>query len=117
MATIIKIGGEQREPDTIELFDHKFTVKRVTRSVQKKLEAADKKVRELGEDADSDRVVAIIADGCDALLEPNGKATAAKTVINQLWKSDDLGLDQIQELYEALQESAVKRPPTSAPAI
>lgn len=116
MATIIKIGADRPEPDTIELFEHKFTVRRVTRSVQKKLEAVDKKIRQLGDEADGDKVVALISEGCDALLEPNGKATPAKKVLVDLWKADELGLDQVTDLYEALQESAAKRPPTSPAA-
>lgn len=116
MATIAKIGATTREPDDIEIFDHKFFVRRVTRSVQKKLEATDQKLRQLGEDADGDTVVSIIAEGLDVLLQPNGQKTAAKTVLLKHWRADELALDQITDLYEAVQESAAKRPPTSAPA-
>ena len=114
---VIRIGADNvPEPDIVELFDHKFTIKRVTRSVQKQLELTDKKLRGLGEDADGDKVVTAISEGLNALLAPNGKQTAAKTVLLDMWKKDQLGLDQIGQLYEAVQESAAKRPPTSVAA-
>jgi hypothetical protein len=57
--------------------------------------------------------VQIIAEGLDVLLQPNGQKTAAKTVLIKHWKADELSLDQITDLYEAVQESAARRPPTS----
>ena len=116
MATIIKIGADRPEADCVELFDHKFKVKRVTRSVQKGLEAVDKKLRATDDNEDADKIVALMAEGLDALLEPNGGGVPAKKVLVDLWKADDLSLDQINELYEGVQESATKRPPTSKPA-
>ena len=116
MATIIKIGAERPEADSIELFDHKFTVKRVTRSVQKALEAVDKKLKALDENTDGDKLVNVMAEGLDAMLESNGGGVPAKKLLVDLWKSDDLSLDQINQLYEGVQESATKRPPTSSPA-
>lgn len=117
MAVIFRIGADTApEPDVVELLDHTFTIRRVTRSVQKKLEQVDKKLRALDADADGDQVVAAMADGLDALLEPNGQRKAAKTVLVELWKTDVLALDQINQLYESVQESATKRPPTSPAA-
>lgn len=117
MATIIKIGtGTSPEPDVVELFDHRFTVKRVTRSVQKGLEGVDKKLRAMGDSDDADKIVALMAEGLDALLAPNGSGVPAKKVLTDAWKADDLALDQINQLYEQVQESATKRPPISAPA-
>lgn len=114
---VIRIGADTHpEPDVVELFDHKFTVRRVTRSVQKGLETVDRKLRQLPEDTEGDKVVSLMAEGLDALLAPNGKRTAAKTVLTDAWKADRLSLDQIHELYDQVQESAAKRPPTSTPA-
>lgn len=116
---VIRIGADNvPEPDVVDLFDHRFTVKRVTRSIQRKLEQADKKLREIqgGDDADGDSLVEAIAGGLDVLLAPNGKQTAAKTVLMRAWKADELTLDQVGQLYEAVQESAAKRPPTSPAA-
>ena len=113
---VIRIGADNvPEPDVVELFDHRFTVKRVTRSIQQKLEAADQTLRAIqgSETADGDTLVEAIAGGLNVLLEPNGKQTAAKTVLLRAWKADELTLDQIGQLYEAVQESAAKRPPTS----
>jgi hypothetical protein len=117
MATIIKIGADTRpEQDAIELYEHKFMIRRVTRSVQKGLEAVDKKLRALDAEADGDKIVPVMAEGLDALLEPNGGGVPAKKVIVDLWKDETLSLDEINQLYEAVQENAAKRPPTSAPA-
>lgn len=114
---VIRIGADNLpEPDVVELFDHKFTVRRITRSVQKNLERVDKKVQDATGEEDSDKVVSTMAEGLDAMLEPNGKQTPAKTLLVQLWKDDTLSLDQITQLYEAVQESAAKRPPTSPTA-
>jgi hypothetical protein len=114
---VIRIGVDNvPEPDVVELFEHKFTIKRVTRSVQKQLEATDKKLRGLGDDADGDTLVQTIAEGLDVLLAPNGQKTAAKTVLLKHWRADELTLDQIGQLYEGVQESAARRPPTSSPA-
>lgn len=116
---VIRIGTDNvPEPDVVELFDHKFTVRRVTRSIQRKLEATDKKLRavQANDDADGDTLVATISEGLDVLLAPNGKQTAAKTVLAKHWRADELTLDQIGQLYEAVQESAAKRPPTSPAA-
>lgn len=114
---VIRIGADNLpEPDVVEVFDHKFTIRRVTRSVQKGLEAVDRKLRSAQDEDDSDKIVALMAEGLDALLEPNGKATPAKKVLMDLWKADDLSLDQINRLYEAVQESGTRRPPTSTPA-
>jgi hypothetical protein len=113
---VIRIGTDNLpEPDVVEIFDHKFTIRRVTRSVQKGLEAVDRKLRAADDEEDADKIVALMAEGLDALLAPNGKQTAAKTVLMKLWKDDELSLDQINQLYEGVQESATKRPPTSTP--
>lgn len=111
MASVIRIGPDTLpERDTVDIFDHKFTIRRVTRSVQKKLEAADRKVVESQRGDDSDKFVAALVAGLDELLEPDGDGKPAKTVLLDLWKKDQLSLDQFNELYEGIQEAAVKRP-------
>jgi hypothetical protein len=113
----IRIGADNLpEPDTVELFDHKFTVRRITRSVQKGLEAVDRKLQASQDEEDADKIVGLMAEGLDALLAPNGKQTPAKKVLVDAWKADDLSLDQMRSLYEQVQESAALRPPTSNPA-
>ena len=115
--TVIRIGMDNLpDPDVVEIFDHKFTVRRVTRSVQRGLEAADKKINAALEAEDSDKIFTAIAEGVNVLLEPNGKQTQAKTVLIQSWKDDQLSLGQLRQLYDGVQESAVKVPPTSPPA-
>lgn len=110
---VIRIGGENvPEPDVVEMFEHRFTVRRVTRSVQTALETVDKKLRALDESVEGDKLVGLMAEGLDAMLAPNGKGKAAKTVLMDAWKADDLSLDQVNQLYEGVQESATKRPPT-----
>lgn len=112
---VIRIGTDNLpEPDVVELFDHKFTVKRVTRSVQKQLETVDKKLQ-AASDEDGDVIVGLMAEGLDALLaNGNGSKTAAKTVLVKAWKDDTLSLDQVQSLYLSVQESASKRPTSAA---
>ena len=120
---VIRVGGDNRpEPDTVEMFDHKFTVRRVTRSVQKDLEQVEKKLRAAqreiasGEDeTDGDAIVGLLCEGISAVLAPNGKQTAAKTVLMKAWKDEALDIADFWDLYERVQESAAKRP-TSAPA-
>lgn len=117
MAEILRINADNLpERDSINLFDHVFTVRRVTRPVQKALEATDRKLRQLDEDTDGDQLVALMADGLDALLEPNGKGTPAKKLLLDSWKAGTLSLDQLNMLYESVQESGAKRPPTSKSA-
>lgn len=114
---VIKVGGSARpDPDIVELFDHKFTVKRITRSVQKALEAVDRKLNAMdkSDEDDSDKVVAVMAEGLSALLEPNGENVPAKKVLVDAWKADDLSFDEVQGLYVSLQEAATeRRPPIS----
>lgn len=108
-------GGHASDPDKIQIFEHTFTIRRVTRSVQKKIEVADRKLNEAlqNPDADGDVVVAAIVDACDVLLEPNGQKTLAKTVLLKAWKDETLAVDQLHQLYEGMQEAAARRPPTS----
>lgn len=111
---VIRIGTDNRpEPDIVELFDHQFTVRRVTRSVQKGLEAVDRKLCTMDDDAEGDQLVALMSEGLDALLEPKTGKVTAKKVLGDAWKADELSLDQINQLYESVQESAATRPPTS----
>lgn len=111
---VIRVGIDALpEPDVVELFDHKFTVKRVTRSVQKALEQVDKKLSaDAASDADddSDKIVALMAEGLNALLAPAGHKSSAKTVLVACWKDDRLSLDQLHSLYDGVQESAAARP-------
>jgi hypothetical protein len=108
----IRLGGEDNTPEPVEvyLFEHKYLLRRITRSVEKNLNKIDKKLKEL-EDDDSDKVVAIMGEGLTALLQNNGtESPDPKKVITDAWKADDLALHQLQDLYDGLQEAAMERP-------
>jgi hypothetical protein len=107
----IKLADLTAEPTTVELFDgHTYTVKTITRSVQKDLEKVDQSMQGLGDDADSDKGVGVIIDGLAALLAPVNGSPAVKKLLTDKWKADELDLQQINALYEAVQETGVKRP-------
>jgi hypothetical protein len=110
MARTIVIGGNLPEPDVVVFFEQKYTVRRVTRSVQKALEKSDIKVKAAVENDDSDMLVAAMADGMDALLDPDGHEVPAKKAITEAWKGDKLSAEDLQTMYQQLQESAVQRP-------
>lgn len=115
-ARTIRLGGADNAPEPVEvyIFEHKYHLRRITRSVQKQLEKIDKRLTALsqGPDGDdSDKVVAILGEGLGALLQDNGtESPDPKKVITDSWKGDTLDLTQLNELYEELQEAATERP-------
>lgn len=112
----IRLGGEDNAPEPVEvyLFEHKYLLRRITRSVQKQLEKVDKKLKTTvaaDDGEDSDRVVAVLGEGLAALLQNNGtESPDPKKVITDSWKADELDLRQLEELYDGLQEAAMERP-------
>jgi hypothetical protein len=106
----IKLADLTAEPTTVEMFDHEYTVKTITRSVQKDLEKVDEALEALGGDDDSDKGVGVIIDGLAALLAPVNGNPAVKKLLTEKWKADELSLQQINALYESVQEAGVKRP-------
>ena len=119
MARTIVIGGDNApDPDVVILFDQKFTVRRITRSVQKALEKVEPRIAEefKDPDGDSDKLVSLLAEGIDALLAPDGHAKHAKAVLTGAWKDDRLGIDDLADLYNGLQNTKAEDRPTSASA-
>jgi hypothetical protein len=106
----ITLASLTTERSTVDMFDHAYTVKPITRSVQKKLEALNGALQGLAEEEDSDKVVDVLADGLSVLLEPVDGAPAPKGVIVKQWKADALSLAQLHGLFEGVQEAAVERP-------
>lgn len=106
----ITLADLTTERSTVEMFEHAYTVRPITRSVQKKLEALNGSLQALKEEEDSDKVVETLADGLDALLEPADGAPAPKKVIVAQWKADTLSLAQLHGLFEGVQQAAVARP-------
>jgi hypothetical protein len=108
----IRLGGEDNAPEPVEvyLFEHKYLLRKITRSVEKALNGAQKKMDAL-EDGDSDKVVALLGEGLGVLLMNNGtESPDPKKVITDAWKADTLGLSELTELYDGLQEAAMERP-------
>lgn len=107
----IKLADLTAAQDTVELFDgHTYTVQRLTRSVQKDLEKVDEKLKAISESDDSDAGVGVMIDGLAALLKPVNGSPAVRKTLMDAWKADDLDLGQISALFEAVQETGVKRP-------
>lgn len=109
--TITVGGGNAPDPDVVELFDRRYTVREVTRSVQKKLESAEQKLKALADDEDdADKVMAVMAEGIDVLLAPVDHDEPARKVLVQAWKDDRMSLGAFQRLYADIQESSEQRP-------
>lgn len=110
MADVIKLGGNGNQPDPIrvDLFDKQFTLRRVTRSVQRELERVEKAIREAD---DGDTVVGLLGEGMDAMLKPEQHRTSAKKLIGDRWESDELSIGDVNQLFVDLQEKAAAERP------
>ena len=107
--SLADLTGEAIE---VDIFDHTYTVREVTRSVQKKLEGIDKKLIAVGKTDDSDKIVDVLVGGIAVLLAPTNGAPDAKNVLLEAWKADKLSLGQINNLFEGIQDSSVEARPT-----
>lgn len=113
MGNKIKLADLAGENTTVDLFGHEYRVLSVTRSVQKRLEAAQPALEKLETEENSDAVVATLADAIDAILAPVKKATPpAKDQLVDAWQNDELSLTQLGALFERVQEASVARPTT-----
>lgn len=106
----LKLEDLKNEATTVDMFDHTYEVREITRSVQKKLEKVDAELNALQGEDDSDKVVAGLIDGLDALLAPADGAPAVKRALTEAWKADKLSLAQLHGLFDGVQEASVKRP-------
>ena len=106
----ITLADLTREATTVEMFEHTYTVLPITRSVQKKLEKVQPALSALGDEEDSDKAVAVLADAIDVLLAPGNGAPPAKKLLVDAWKADNLNLTQIHALFDGVQEASVVRP-------
>ncbi len=105
MAKIIKLADLSAEPTKVEIFEHTYELKQITRTVQAKLEVAQAKLEASSDDGDS--IVANMAETLAILLSPNGSdAPPVKKVLVDAWKADKLSLAQINGLFTSLQEDA-----------
>lgn len=113
MARTIRLGGEESnapEPAEVYLFEHKYLLRKFTRSVQRGIEKVEGKLNDPELD-DSDKVVAILGEGLSVMLMNNGtESPDPKKVIVDSWKADKLDLIQLRQLYDGLQEAAMERP-------
>jgi hypothetical protein len=112
----IRLGGEDNAPEAVEvyLFEHKYLLRRHTRSVEMKLDKANKKLNEAlraESDPGGDKVITAFGEGLAVLLMNNGtESPDPKKVIIDSWKADKLDLQQIGDLYDELQEVQAERP-------
>jgi hypothetical protein len=109
-AKTITLADLTADTTAVEIFGASYTVRTITRSVQKKLEGLNEALQALEDEEDSDKVVSTLADGLDVLLEGAEGAPAAKALIVKQWKADALSLSQLRGLFEGVQEAAVARP-------
>lgn len=110
---VTRIGPETApEADQFDIYDLAYAVKRLTRSVQMALDKVDESLVPLlsGDGSDSDKIVALMAEGISAMLAPVGHQKTAKTWLVELWKKDTLSLDEVHRLYSGIQDSAAARP-------
>lgn len=105
----ITLADLTAEPTTVELFDGTYRVLAITRSTQKKLDVAEKKLSE-SESEDSDELVALLIGVIAEIVEPVESAPPIKKTLLDAWKADKVGLGQLRGLYESVQEAALARP-------
>lgn len=111
MSDVIKLGapnGNQPEPLRVDLYDKQFTLRRVTRSVQREIERVELALREAD---DGDTVVDLLAEGMDALLKPDQHRTTARKLISDRWKADELSVGDVNQFFLDLQEKAAAERP------
>jgi hypothetical protein len=110
------LGGVDRDArEVVQVFDLAYRLNNITRSVEKKLTECDKKIREVigDDDADGDKLVPVLAEALDAMLDPEGNnKRRAKTVVMEKWKADELSIDGLRRFADDLQERAVAARPT-----
>jgi hypothetical protein len=113
MGRKISLADLAGEDVTVDLNGIEYKVLSVTRSVQKRLEAAQPLLENLEHEEDSDKVIETLSGALDAMLRPTKKgARPAAEVLVEAWQGDDLSLTQIGALFERVQEAAVARPTT-----
>lgn len=107
-ARTIRLADLNPEPTVVELGEHSYTLRSVTRSVQKKLETALKELNAAENDTDGDKSIAAMVNAMDVLLAPSADAPAAKKVLTDAWKADTLSVDAIGRLFDSISESAAR---------
>lgn len=93
----------------VDLFGRLFTLKTVTRSVQRSMDEMLERLNAAGE---ADDVVNAVGDLFDLLLAPtNGQRTTPKKIVADKWQGDELTLASLLAFLGDLQV-AVESPPT-----
>lgn len=108
-------GGQTDERPVVDVFGKAYRLRLITRSVQKSLEKVDRDLRLFmkDEDAESDALVDLLAEGLDALLAPDGgHRTPVKKIVVDKWNADEVSLDELRRFSDDLQEQAVAARPT-----
>lgn len=105
----ITLADLTAETTTFDLFGGSYQVRTMSRSVQKKYDAAQQTLVDYEGD-DGDKAFALLADAIDALLEPLEGAQPMKKALVDAWKRDEVHLGQARALYERTQEAALARP-------
>lgn len=111
MSRRVTLGAETPKKGAdieVELYDHLYTGRPITRSVQVALDGLDEK---LDQATTGDAAVHVFAEMLDVLLTPaNGKRKTAGKVILEQWEKDELSVGQIGRFFEQVQEAAAEGP-------
>lgn len=106
--TLGSSNGDGPEPIEIEMWGRIFTLRKVTRSVQRTISELSEK---LDVTTDDDEAVVLFGDLIDAVAQPaNGQRKTAGGLINEKWLADELEVAEIQRFAVEVQEAAAERP-------
>lgn len=106
----ITLADLTSEPTTVELFECSYSVKTLTRSVQKQLEKVQPKLAAINKQDDSDQAIALLADAFDVLLAPENGSPPAKKTITEAWKRDEITVGQLGALFDQVEKASAARP-------
>lgn len=119
MARTITFGSNAPEPVEVVLFEHKYVLRPHTRSVELELRKVEKQRQALSDKPDEsdpggDKMIAVMAAGIGAMLASSNGTDApdVKKVLLEAWKQDQVSVEQIGQLAEALQEAQEEQRPT-----
>lgn len=94
------------EPVEVDLWDHLFHTKPITKSVARSTDELGDKINEAEAAGDADKIVALLGEVFDALLQAaDAKRTKPSALISKKWDSDELSLPQLIEFSEELTTS------------
>jgi hypothetical protein len=108
MAERLKFGTSEPAVVEVEIDDRVFTVSRLVRSVQRRI---DEIYDALDKTEDIDEIVGCYGDLLDAITKPTaGARKTLGTIVRAKWDADDLALDDLVAFSDAAVKQAAERP-------